>query len=618
MALPPEPPGAMTSHGPAPGFACLMADCLGDILLVVEAATLRVVFANTRARAALGDGQGDLAGRDIRDLETELVDQAYWDEAAAGQFTATQRVETCYWREDGAMLNVEKSTYLRPWEGRDYIVVHSREVTERHEVEEELARSASQLRAALESTADGILVVSPEGGIVNLNHQFTRLWRIPEGLVAERDDAAVFTALQASLARPEEHPLREEALLSDPEAATGGTLELRDGRMLEYKSLPQYLRGHVIGRVFSFRDITAMIAHERDLVAARDLAAKASEAKSAFLAAMSHEIRTPMNGILGMTELALDTPLTALQREYLEAAHHSAEALLAIINDILDFSKIEAGRLELESTPFSPAEVLSETLRILAPRAEARRTELVLDMLSELPASVEGDPVRLRQILLNLLGNAVKFTEGGVVVLAARLGACADDGGVWLEFQVREPGSASRGTSRRASSIPSPRPTTPSPAATAGPGWDWPSAAAWWKPWMAASGWKANSARAAPSISPSACVGLKGKRPSRRCRDASHGCWWWPAILTAGPLWHAWLAGPVPSSSPPRIWLKPVRPWPRQGPTSVMSSWMKNWRMAPAVIWPESSRPALTLPTGLIWRPTAGWAERPWPRSNTC
>ncbi len=440
MVLPPESPGAPAGNGPAPGFACLMADCLGDILLVVEAATLRVVFANTRARAALGDGQGDLAGRDIRDLETELVDQAYWDEAAAGQFTATQRVETCYWREDGAMLNVEKSTYLRPWEGRDYIVVHSREVTERHEVEEELARSASQLRAALESTADGILVVSPEGGIVNLNHQFTRLWRIPEGLVAERDDAAVFTALQASLARPEEHPLREEALLSDPEAATGGTLELRDGRMLEYKSLPQYLRGHVIGRVFSFRDITAMIAHERDLVAARDLAAKASEAKSAFLAAMSHEIRTPMNGILGMTELALDTPLTALQREYLEAAHHSAEALLAIINDILDFSKIEAGRLELESTPFSPAEVLSETLRILAPRAEARRTELVLDMLSELPASVEGDPVRLRQILLNLLGNAVKFTEGGVVVLAARLGACADDGGVWLEFQVRDTG----------------------------------------------------------------------------------------------------------------------------------------------------------------------------------
>ncbi len=151
------------------------------------------------------------------------------------------------------------------------------------------------------------------------------------------------------------------------------------------------------------------------LEAARDEAVKTTQAKAAFLANMSHEIRTPMNGVLGMLELLKDTPLTADQRELLATAIHSAEALLDILNDILDFSKLEAGKLTLEQIPFNLVELLEETAALFAQRAHAKGLELNLALPSDLPPYRLGDPTRLRQVLANLLGNAVKFTEQGEI-----------------------------------------------------------------------------------------------------------------------------------------------------------------------------------------------------------
>jgi two-component system sensor histidine kinase/response regulator len=301
--------------------------------------------------------------------------------------------------------------------------------------EKELTVERDLLRCLMGNVPDHIYFKDEKSRFLRINRALADQFHLasPDDAIG-KTDADFFTSEHAQQALADERRVLEsgEPILEIEERETWP-----DGRVgwVSTNKLPMRDRvGKVVGTFGISRDITARKLAEDEVHRARAVAESANRAKSDFLANMSHEIRTPMNGIIGMTELALGTDLDAEQREYLGMVKSSAEALLVILNDILDFSKIEARKLTLESVTFSLRDAIGDTLRALAVRAQQKGIELSSLVCHDVPDYVTGDPGRLRQVLVNLVGNAIKFTAGGEVSVRV---CPADD---VLRFEVSDTG----------------------------------------------------------------------------------------------------------------------------------------------------------------------------------
>jgi PAS domain S-box-containing protein len=317
-------------------------------------------------------------------------------------------------------------------------------ISERDESEQKLSEEEVRMRLLLESTGEAIYGVDTAGKCTFCNHAMLRLLRYPsqEVLLGRNlHDVMHHTRRDGTHLSRDECPVHREFLSGRKFHGTDEFLWRADGTSFDAELWchPVLQQGKMLGGVVTFVDITERKKTEEALRRAKEDAEAANRAKSDFLANMSHEIRTPMNGILGMTTLALETNLDAEQRDYLSMVKSSGESLLTLLNDILDLSKIEAGKLDLEIADMSVEDCIEEALEPLALKAQQKGIELVWNVGRDIPKVVRGDCTRLRQVFINLVGNALKFTNKGQVAIYGRH-AGTTEGGLMLEFTVSDTG----------------------------------------------------------------------------------------------------------------------------------------------------------------------------------
>ena len=320
------------------------------------------------------------------------------------------------------------------------------EISVRKGTETALRGSEERTRLLLDSTAEGIYGVNLIGQCTFCNRAALTLLGYSDISQLQRKnihDLVHHTRADGSRFPESECSTYETLQTGKPSHSDMEMIWRADGTAFpaEHWTYPIQREGQIVGAVVTLIDITARRAAQQAILMAKEAAESANRAKSEFLANMSHEIRTPMNGIIGMTELALDTPLNREQREYLQLVRSSADSLLRVINDVLDFSKIEAGRLDLDKTDFDLPELIGHTLKTLAVRAHKKGLEISSRIAADVGQMFSGDPDRVRQILVNLVGNAIKFTQQGGVIADVSLDTTSEPADPnRLHFFVRDTG----------------------------------------------------------------------------------------------------------------------------------------------------------------------------------
>ena len=318
-----------------------------------------------------------------------------------------------------------------------------REINERRVAEHALAVAEERSRLLLESVTEGVFGLDLDGQVTFANPAAAGLlgYEISELVGAKMHSLVHHTYPDGSVYPWEACYMYKTAHEGVINTINNEVLWRKNGSSfpVEYTSVPIIREQQNIGTVVVFRDITERKQAEEILIKAKEIAEEATKAKSDFLANMSHEIRTPMNAIIGLSHLALGTALNRKQRDYLSKISASANNLLGIINDILDFSKIEAGKLDMEAVDFNLVEVLDTLANVIGMKSGEKGLELIVDLDPEVPPGLNGDPLRLNQILINLANNAIKFTEQGEITITAKLVERTDEG-VILRFAVQDTG----------------------------------------------------------------------------------------------------------------------------------------------------------------------------------
>ncbi|HKC41147.1 MAG TPA: response regulator [Gemmatimonadales bacterium] len=377
----------------------------------------------------------DAVGHDINTLivpKSELPKASQLDRRIRSGDTVVAEVERR--RKDGTLVPVRMSARRVEGSAEGHVFVMYEDISDRRRAQDAL----TQLASIVETSEDAIIGQTLDGNVVSWNAAAQRLFGYTLGeiqgkhvtILAAPDRAGEVQAILERIRRGDHIEHFETARVRKDGTSVPVSISI---------SVTRDSTGRISGFSTIARDVREEVATREALRQARDAAERLAQTRSAFLANMSHEIRTPLNAVLGLTELLLDTELAPEQRHSLTLVQVAGETLLTLLNDILDLSKIEAEQVRLESIPFGPAHLVETTIGLLTARARQKRIEVLADVAADVPAMVHGDPTRLRQVLTNLVGNAIKFTEAGEIVVSVHSSG-PRDGRTIVRFAVRDTG----------------------------------------------------------------------------------------------------------------------------------------------------------------------------------
>lgn len=424
----------------------VVMDTISDAVITVDNKET-IIYCNEVTRKIFGYTSSELTGQSLQLIIPDYLKKMH--ETAFTKYNKTGVRKHASWsslefpglHKDGHQIPLEISFGEAIANGQRIFSAIIRDISQRKEGEESLKSTTSRLQNLILTIQAGVLVEDENRKIVLTNQKFCDMFMIPApaGALTGMDCSDAAETSKLLFKKPEEFVSRILKLLRDRETVVNEELEMVSGKVYARDYVPIFVDAIYKGHMWLYRDITENKEVEKNLLKAKQMAEESGNAKQDFLARMSHELRTPINGVLGLTNLMFNNSLSSENLEYLKGIRSSGEQLLSIINDILDLSKIEAGKLKLDLLDFNPKQVITQLVKNLQPQAAEKNIDLEVKVFAGSPEYLKGDPVRLSQILLNLLSNALKFTLKGKVTLTCSV-ARQKDKTYFLKFTVTDTG----------------------------------------------------------------------------------------------------------------------------------------------------------------------------------